>query len=229
MFGCTCALIVLSDMLVGRVFTQTSTIRRILSTKFGVDRYDTQPFWDGLQRNYECCGLHNATDWWPRRLNGDDRTTLPDTCCPAVSQQSYQTRAAIMLLNGGFLEVTKEDAYMNVLLGNRAALQRSTCSVEEAYAIGCNEALAAYVRNAAKWLSLFAFGFACIAMLGGFVACAAGYGLNGGQAFRRSASRDRTPATMANANRTLIGLPSAPPSTMTNAAMSMRTYAESMA
>lgn len=226
MFACTCALVVLSDLLIGRVYTQTTLIRRVLSSKFGSDRYDTRPFWEGLQRNYECCGVHNATDWWT--INGGGQATgavLPDTCCAGVGQPpvAYKGRTTtVMLLQNGFLTSSGgEDEYMNMLYPKRRS--QELCTPKEAYPMGCYDALALYVRNAAKWLSLFSFGFACIAMLGGFVGCAASYGRlsdghgGGGDGGQRVAPTANAPMPPVTAQMLPTGT------------IQMRTYAESMA
>lgn len=85
------------------------------------------------------------------------------------------------------------------------ALGASVCPLRQAHPVGCIDALSLYVRNAAKWLSLVAFVFACVAMLGGFVVCAAGYGM------KAAAEANRRRQSIGGA---LASAPPPPPTTM---------------
>lgn len=187
MFLCTCALIVCSDVLVGRDFAQMSRIQRVLSEKFwngdghgGTNR----PFWDHLQRSYDCCGVQNASDW--------RSPVLPDSCCMLSLQAIRLSGVTVVNGFGGY-----EDVYA-FGYGGPDGVTSTVCTTGQAHRVGCIEALSTYARQVTKWLGVVAFAFACVAILGVFVSCASSISENG-----RGRERAR--------NAVVIAVASAPP------------------
>lgn len=153
MFACTGALLVFSNILVNRLAFQTQRVDRVLSKDSMMGK---RMLWDVLQRSYECCGRRNATDYWTR---------LPESCCSQV--------APPLRMSFGYLSKELRATDNLVYIANE-------CTVRHAHPMGCVDALSAYMRSVSRYLSLAAFTFGCVAMMGCFVSCATAYGFIGG-------------------------------------------------
>lgn len=150
---CTGALLVFSNTLVTRLNYQTQRVEKVLSYESMTSKRE---LWNVLQRSYECCGRRNATDY----VNG----ALPDSCCSGL--------APPMEMSIGYM--TKE-----MKLSHRVLYISNACSLPNAHRAGCVDALSAYMKSISRYLSLTAFSFGCIAMMGSFISCATGYGIIG--------------------------------------------------